>query len=88
MNLILIYFSTVRRAFEDEEWFAEVIGAGVTVELVHRLHMVWIALSCELPISPERFGHFCRTTKAVYVRDLTIEGEHRPWKGTFLNYVV
>ena len=58
--------NTARRAFKDEEIFAEI--CGLDKSLVHRIHMVLIAISCKLPLDPEKFGIFCRNTAELLIK--------------------
>ena len=57
-------FQTVRKAFEDVDFFAKQIGQPP--ELVERFKTIWTCLTCGLPISPKRFGKFGKETKRKF----------------------
>ena len=57
--------NTARRAFEDEKMFADI--CGLNEALIHRLHMIMVALSCKLPIDADKFGAFCRDTAELLI---------------------
>ena len=54
-----------RRAFEDGKMFADI--CGLNEALIHRLHMIMVALSCKLPIDADKFGAFCRDTAELLI---------------------
>lgn len=58
--------NTARRAFEHDSLFADI--CGLDESLVHRLHMILVALSCKLPLSPDKFGVFCRGTAKLHLQ--------------------
>ena len=58
--------NTARRAFEHEQTFANI--CGLDEDLIHRLHMVMVALSCKLPINPDTFGTYCKQTAELLVQ--------------------
>ena len=60
----LLFFQTVRKVFEDCEFFAKQIGQPV--ELVERFKLIWQCLTSGLPISPTKFGVFGKETKGTF----------------------
>ena len=57
--------NTARRAFQDEKTFADI--CGLDESLVHRFHIILIAISCKLPLDSEKFGAFCRETAELLI---------------------
>ena len=57
--------NTARRAFKEEQIFAEI--CGLDESLVHRLHIVMIAISCKRPLDSKKFGAFCRETAELLI---------------------
>ena len=57
----LMNLQTVRKAFEDVDFFAAQIGQPP--ELVQRFKTIWLCLTSGLPISPKKFGDFGKETK-------------------------
>ena len=53
-----------RTLFKNSIFFADLIG--VDEDLVHRIYMIWIALTSGLPIDPAKFYHYCQETKDLY----------------------
>ena len=57
--------NTARRAFSDETKFANI--CGLEENLVHRFHMILIALSSGLPMNPQKFGTYCLDTAKLCI---------------------
>ena len=57
--------NTARRAFQDEKTFADI--CGLDKSLVHRFHIILIAISCKLPLDSEKFGAFCWETAELLI---------------------
>ena len=57
--------NTARRAFQDEKTFADI--CGLDESLVHRFHIILIAISCKLPLDSEKFGAYCRETAELLI---------------------
>ena len=53
-----------RTLFKNSIFFADLIG--VDEDLVHRIYMIWIALTSALPIDPKEFYNYCQETKDLY----------------------
>ena len=60
-NHYVLNLQTVRKAFEDVDFFAAQIGQPP--ELVQRFKTIWLCLTSGLPISPKKFGDFGKETK-------------------------
>lgn len=58
--------NTARRAFQEEDTFADI--SGLDLNLVHRIHMILVAISCKSSLNPVRFGDYCRRTAEIYVQ--------------------
>ena len=58
--------NTARRAFQNEKVFADV--CGLDQDLIHRYHMILVALSCKLPLDPKVFGTYCRETAELQLQ--------------------
>ena len=57
-----------RTLFKNSIFFADLIG--VDEDLVHRIHMIWIALtSSSIAIDPKKFQKYCQETKALYLQE-------------------
>ena len=56
--------NVARKLFKNSIVFSDVIG--VSEELVHRIFMVWIMITCGFPICPDKFDHYCKITKDLY----------------------
>ena len=52
---------------------------NVSVELVQRIHNVWIALASGLPIDADKFDEYCKVTYDIYERDLWNEKTGKVW---------
>ena len=50
--------NTARRAFQEEEIFADI--CGLDVNIVHRLHVILTTISCQSEINSIKFGTYCR----------------------------
>lgn len=57
--------NTARRAFKDEDCFADI--CGLDKSLIHRLHMILIAISSKLPLDSEKFGKYCIETAELLI---------------------
>ena len=53
-----------RTLFKNSIFFADLIG--VDEDLIHRIYMLWIALTSSLPIDPRKFYDYCQETKDLY----------------------
>lgn len=62
--------NTARRTFQKPELFAECLGLNPT--LIRNFSTILIAISCHLPIDPEKFEELCDSTNDLYV-------QHYPW---------
>ena len=57
--------NTARRAFNDETKFSKI--CGLDENLIHRFHIILIALSSGLPIDPKKFGPYCLDTAKLCI---------------------
>ena len=57
--------NTARRAFHQEQEFADICGLDHT--LVHRLHTVLVAISCKCALNPEKVDKYCQETAELLV---------------------
>ena len=57
--------NTARRAFQDEQKFSDILG--IDVELVHRIHVLLIAINVDIPLDEEAFRLYGRETAALWV---------------------
>ena len=57
--------NTASRAFGNEGKFAVI--CGVDVNLIHKLHIILIAMSAKLPLDADNFGTFYRDTVKLLV---------------------
>lgn len=57
--------NTARRAFENPEILSECLG--LDLEMIQNFRFILIALSCQLPINPDRFDNICWSTAKIYV---------------------
>ena len=53
-----------RNVYKNSIYMAQQIG--VDEELVHKIHMIWIALACGEHLCPEKFGQYCDDTLQLY----------------------
>lgn len=62
--------NTSRRAFLNHEKFSE--GTGIDVEVIFRLKIILICLSCQFPLQPEKFEAYCFETAqtAQFIQNL------------------
>ena len=57
--------NTSRRAFENSEIFSEI--TGVDIEVIKRMHIVLITISCGYHIDTDRFEVYCTDTAKIIV---------------------
>ncbi len=57
--------NTARRAFNDEQKFSTI--CGLDEKLIHKFHIILIALSSGLPIDHNKFGSYCLDTAKLYI---------------------
>ena len=57
--------NTARRAFQEEQKFAEILE--IDVELVHRIHVLLIAVNADIPLDEEAFRLYGRQTAQLWV---------------------
>ena len=58
--------NTARRAFQAEKIFSSI--CGLDENLIHKIHVILIALSCGLPIDSKKFGSYCKDTANLYIQ--------------------
>lgn len=58
--------NTARRAFHEEEIFADI--CGLDVDIVHRLHVILTAVSCKSEIDSIKFGTYCHETAELLIQ--------------------
>lgn len=59
--------NTARRLFEKPEIFADIVG--VSPRLIEMTDNIAIALTCTVPISPLKFGEYCKQFKELYAQE-------------------
>ena len=60
--------NTARRVLEDEEYLSK--QTGISVNLIHRLNIIRIALTCTKKKNAKKFQAYCTVTKEVYNKEL------------------
>ena len=70
LNLI-DYFWVFYRVFQNSELMSREIG--LSKELIDGIYNIWIALTCTLPICPDKFQLHCDYVLGLYNQEMTKE---------------
>ena len=61
--------NTARKVMNDKEYLAK--QTGISLELIHRLNIIRIALACTKKKNVEKYQAYCTKTKELYSKELS-----------------